>query len=140
MLLALWFDFWNLADWIPAPPPVVVVKPTEGGHRPDKGYEPRADYEWWDEYERLLKRLHPIEVREDAPVEVKRKAAQANRLIQKVKTHTPPSKEAVEKVGREIQKLSSEVKKFQINETTSQIDELALKSRDEEEAILALLL
>lgn len=127
MLLALWADFWNLADWVPQPPPVIVVPPTTGGHRHRKGGA-RADVEWWDEYEKLLRRLHPVEVREDAPVSVQRKAAEANRLIEKVKTHTPPSLEAVQKVGARIVEL------------TSQIEAFELQSRDEEEAILALLL
>ncbi len=124
MLLALWFDFWNLADWVPAPPPVVVQRPTEGGHG---GYEPRRDFEWWDEYEAMLRRYHPVHVTEEAPEKVKRAAKQRNSLIAKVRTHHPPSVEQLRAVDAKIASL------------TLQIEEFALQSADED-ALLALLL
>lgn len=125
MLLALWADFWNLADWVPAPPPIVVPKPTEGGH--GRPYEPRRDHEWWDEYEGMLRRHHPVHVEEEAPVAVKRAANQRNTLIAKIQTHHPPSVEALRAVDAKISAL------------TLQIDEYALQSADED-ALLALLL
>lgn len=130
MLLALWFDFWNLADWVPQPPtPPASAPPTAGGHRKKKReYQSSADYEWWEEYERTLKRLHPVEVSETAPEVVQKKAAQANRLIEAVKTKVPPSKEAFQRVAAKIVELSSQIKEFE------------LQSRDEEDALLVLLL
>lgn len=124
MLLALWADFWNLADWVPAPPPVVIPEPTEGGHG---HYQPRRDHEWWDEYETMLRRFHPAEVEEDAPVAVKRAAKERNRLIAKARTHHPPSIESLRAVNAKIEAL------------TLQIDEYALQSADED-ALLALIL
>src|SRR6478752_3520778 len=130
MLLALWFDFWSLADWVPQPPtPPATAQPTSGGHRRKKReHESSADYEWWDEYEKMLKRLHPVEVREDAPLVVQKKAAEANRLIEAVRTKVPPSKESFQRVAAKIVELSSQIKEFE------------LQSRDEEDALLVLLL
>jgi len=124
MLLALWADFWNLADWVPAPPPVVIPEPTEGGHG---HYEPRRDHEWWDEYETMLRRHHPAEVEEHAPAAVKRAASQRNALIAKARTHRPPSIESLRAVNAKMEALSL------------QIEEFRLQSADED-ALLAILL
>lgn len=140
MLLALWADFWNLADWVPAPPPVVVPVRTEGGHG---GYTPRRDYEWWDEYETMLRRHHPVHVEERAPVKVKRAAKQRNTLIAKVQTHHPPSVEALREVNSRIEALTREIENFAtppkkvVEALQNETD--ALQS-DDEEAVLALLL
>ena len=124
MLLALWFDFWTLSDWTPSPPtPPATQRQQLGG----QGLE-RRDAEWWEEYEKMLRRLHHVEVHEDAPVVVQKKAAEANRLIDKVRTHTPPTKEAAQRVAARIVELSSQIREFE------------LQSRDDEDALLALLL
>lgn len=124
MLLALWADFWNPASWVPAPPPVVVPTPTEGGHG---HYRPRRDQEWWDEYETMLRRHLPVEVEHEAPAPVQRAAKERNRLIEQVRTHHPPSVEALRAVDAKIEAL------------TLQIEEFELQSADED-ALLALLL
>ena len=131
MLLALWFDFWTLSDWTPAPPVVVTTQRQQlggPGKKRRERYYSRADADWWEEYEKMLKRLHHVEVREDAPEKIQKKATEANRLIDKVKTHTPPDLDSLRRVDARIVEL------------TSQIEEYELQSRDEEDAILALLL
>lgn len=60
MLLALWFDFWNPADWTPSTsistPPVVVVGTGAGS---GYSYEP-APPGYWDEREKFLRNHLPI--------------------------------------------------------------------------------
>jgi hypothetical protein len=128
MLLSLWADFWNPNDWVPAPPPVVVEKPTEGGNgnKKDDKYHPRADIEYWQAYEEMLRRVHETPVREDAPEPVKAVAVKREALVERAKSLI--SVEQLRVVSDKIDAL------------TLQIKENAVKSRDEEDALLVLLL
>lgn len=124
MLLALWFDFWNPADWVPGPTPPPVVIPTQsagGGHD-------HADFEYWDAREQFLKRHLPVRAREDAPEEARELVAEHNKIVGSVRRQLVPDMARIVAMSE------------QINQISTQIDNLDLESADDEDAILAILL
>jgi hypothetical protein len=127
MLLALWFDFWNTADWVtgPTPPPVVIPpRSAGGGHRHESG----ADWEYWDAREQFLKRHLPVRARADAPEVIKEVIAERNKVIRRVERIKTPNLALVVAMSDKI------------NQLALQIDNLDLSSADDEDAILAILL
>jgi hypothetical protein len=123
MLLALWFDFWNTADWVtgPTPPPVVIPPQSAGG-----GHQ--HDWEYWDAREQFLKRHLPVRARADAPDEIKAVVSERNKIIRRVERMKVPNLALVVSMQEKIDRLST------------QIDNLDLSSADDEDAILAILL
>lgn len=131
MLLSLWFDFWNTADWTggPTPPPAAPQSQQLGGpehRRKRREHYVRADDEFWVEYEKMLRRVHATPVAADAPQPVKVLARRREALVVKAK--------AMPTIG-DLLEVDSK-----ISALTLQIEEFNVKSRDEEEALLALLL
>lgn len=132
MLLALWFDFWNSADWVPAPipPPPPAPPMTQAGHSkkpvhmPDY-YEARPDHEFWDAREAMMRRFMPV------PKEVVRPTAAAQQKVKRLNAMI----EAIPQMPdmARLRKLEGAIEILAL-----QIEKLRLDS--DEEAILVLLL
>lgn len=134
MLLALWSDFWNTADWVtgPTPPPVTTTRQQLGGPGKKKRerypYQ-RADSEYWEEYEKMLRR-HAADLEKPVPEEAPEQLV----ILHK---HRATLVEAAKRLPTVEQLRAVDAK---ISSISSQIQEFDLQSRDEEDAILALLL
>lgn len=124
MLLALWFDFWNPADWVtgPTPPPVVVTQPGAGG-----GHE-RAGHDYWEAREAMLRRHLPMRAPKSAPEPVRTFARENNKLVRQLRTVPDvPDMARLLEIGEKINQLSLQIGNIEV-------------VSDDEDAILAILL
>lgn len=135
MLLALWSDFWNPADWVqgPTPPTPVVTQPGAGSGGRNE-YIPRGE-EYWDLREAMLQRHAPRPVPKHAPEPVKALVKERNTVIAVV-ARKPKVPDLALLRRQEEQILAFDEK---INQIALQIEQIELDSR-EEDAILAILL
>ena len=124
MLLALWSDFFNPADWVqPPPPPPPVPIPGAGSGQPWG----RANSDYWEERERMLKRFSPLHARkavEERFPEVTELVAKRNDIANRIPNM--PNVQALHDLGEMIDALDLQIKNYSI--------------KCEEEALLALLL
>lgn len=127
MLLALWFDFWTPASWVPGSTsvaPVVVISQGAGSGR----YE-RAKGDFWEERERMMARYAHMDVRE-IPVN-QHNEPKAAKIISKVN-----------RVVDMIHKMPDMARLVRLqnilDDLAGQLDKLVLDS--DEDALLALLL
>ena len=132
MLLALWSDFWNPADWVQGvtPPPVTAPQsPTNAGHGPmwkEKEYR-RADEGYWEAREQSLKAHIPItvsEVVEKQYPEIVPMVAAHNEMVARLPKL--PDIESLNRVSTELIKLSLQISRLRV--------------KSDEDALLALLL
>ena len=137
MLLALWFDFWNPTDWVPAPPPPPQL-PDGGAKGAGHGKRDEDDYaqypaipdhaseDYWHEREVFLRRHLPIRPSasvEDRP-EGKKLVRQHNRIV--ASAPRIPSVAGLQSMSKTLDKLSEQIQR--------------MEDEAEDEAILALLL
>jgi hypothetical protein len=136
MLLALWFDFWNSADWIPAPPPAPPqdMGAGSGGHQGKHEYVPYSEA-YWELREAMLLRHAPRPVPKEAPEPVKELVIERNKLVASVKRKPKVPNLALLR-EQEAKILAFDEK---INRIALQIEEIEVDSRDED-AIVAILL
>lgn len=131
MLLSLWFDFWNEADWTGAVSPsttaVVALSDPGAGH----GYE-QANWEYWEAREAHLMRYRALpDPPPETPQEIVKLVKQHNEVRQQIATPWPtfpqiPNVSNILALGKTLDALA-----LQIKETEAQF---------EEEAILVLLI
>lgn len=128
MLLALWSAFWNSADWTPGSvsataTPVVVINLGAGG-----GYH-RADSDYWDAREEMMRRYAPTEARE-VPVTPER-VTKAEKIVKKINR-------AVQIIPKMPDLASLHRMQALLDNLTGQLNKLVLDS--DEDALLVLLL
>lgn len=129
MLLALWFDFWNPVDWVQGPTPPVpdVQTRQDAGHSKKPVDVPeylRADSDFWDAREAMMRRNMPVESSPEQTAVLKKTIEKYNRLVQKI-AKVPDL--------AHLRQLETEIK-----ELTLQISVLGVDS--DEDALLVLLL
>lgn len=126
MLLALWADFWNVADWGLAPPPTPTPAPEPGSGGGWRNYE-RANSDYWDEREKALQKFAPVKVVQHVVErfpEVEALVEKRNAIV--ARAPNMPDLQSLAKMHEVVAQLDLQIEKYRV--------------KCDEEALLALLL